>query len=215
MSARIPVRFPDYIRGFRSRVINGILDYLCALEPEDSADIKWTRTPSGFSGRVMHGWGNGGSHPALFDLIQTASNKVKLRGRKHDDGTTIAMPAGFGVTSFIASAKFAQIAGVDTAIVEDAGGGSMDFDTELTITATDLLYVYIESDLTANPPTRVAYLERYTAASGRHIYQDGGDESDFSKSYVYYGLWLIEYTSPAITYITNFQTGVRLDAAAN
>ena len=45
--SRMPVRLPDYISGFRSRVVNGILDYLRAVEPMDSATIKWERTPYG------------------------------------------------------------------------------------------------------------------------------------------------------------------------
>lgn len=45
--SRMPVKLPDYVSGFRARVINGLIDYLRASEPMDSDTIKWERTPYG------------------------------------------------------------------------------------------------------------------------------------------------------------------------
>jgi hypothetical protein len=150
----------------------------------------------------------------IYDLVQTAHNKVRLRGSLHEDGTTMAMPAGFGITSFIASYKLMQIAGVHGAIIEDAAGGSANFDEEITITATDMLYLYVETSLTANPATSTIYLERYTQAASRHVYQDGGDDPDGTKAYLYIPLWLIEFTSPSITHLTKIPLP-RSDRAGN
>ena len=97
MSARIPVNFPDYISGFRSRVINGILDYLRALEPEDSADIKWTRTPSGFSGRILRDGADNHPNPTEWDFWAWQSGKAAI--------TINAGEVQFGAHAAVAAAQ--------------------------------------------------------------------------------------------------------------
>lgn len=85
-----PVPFPDYISGFRSRVINGILDLARSLQPLDSADIKWTRTPSGFEGRVRSEWASTADVRA-FRWEKTAPTDIKIYGGEIQIGEQAAV----------------------------------------------------------------------------------------------------------------------------
>jgi hypothetical protein len=74
-----PVKMPDRVSGFRSRAINGILDYLDSLRPISSRTVRHEWRPDGI---VSHAADGGGMPPPrmLFDLYEIGPASVKLRG---------------------------------------------------------------------------------------------------------------------------------------
>jgi hypothetical protein len=158
-------------------------------------------------------------NPRPFDLYyfdsKTLPTQFRIRGTKTNDDGAMALPAGFSPSTLISSKRWAQVAGVNVAILESGGGGgSAAFDSTITIGANDMIYLYMETTLSTG--VTVTYLERYNAAAaGVHKYIDGGDAADLSKAYLYIPLWLIEWDTDHIARLLDLREIPRSDRAGN
>ena len=123
-----PVPMPDRITGFRSRAINGILDYLDSLRPLGTATVRHVWTSAG----VMSYAGQGGAtsgYLALFDLYALTATTLKVRGTTAD--------------------KVLCVAGVWVVVV----GGTWELDAAITISANAYIYLNITRSATGATAT--------------------------------------------------------------
>lgn len=129
---RDPIPLPDRVSGFRSGVINGILDYLESLRPRPSATARPEWRPDGVAYNVAREMTPTWRPMALFDLYDVGTTTLKVRGTGDD--------------------KTACIAGVWTAVV----GGGEELDADITLSASAYLYLL----LTRTPGGGTATLEQ-------------------------------------------------------
>jgi hypothetical protein len=158
-------------------------------------------------------------NPRPYDLYyfdsKTLPTSFRIRGSKTNENTAISLPIGLTPTDLVSAPRWAQVAGVNVQVKQNAssGGGSANFDDTITVSAHDLIYLYMETTLATG--ATVTYLERYTQASGRHLYQDGGDDADGTKAYLYVPLWLINWSTDHISFILDLREEPRSDRAGN
>jgi hypothetical protein len=71
-----PRPLPDRVSGFRSRAINGILDYLVSLRPIDTRTVRHAWTPHGIA---SHARDSGADYVLMpFDFVSIVSKVVTL-----------------------------------------------------------------------------------------------------------------------------------------
>ncbi|MBM4094187.1 MAG: hypothetical protein FJ276_32990 [Planctomycetes bacterium] len=152
MMVTSPVPLPNRISGYRSRVVNGILDYIESLRP--------ISTPS-----VWHEWRPGGvaSHardqsvvPAryLFDLYEIGEASVKVRGTGGRASPT---------------KKLFCLRGTWLAVT----GGTYEFDTDIDLSAKASGYLCI--DVTRTNEGGTATLEHHEGANP----PDGDEDNEY------------------------------------
>lgn len=78
MRSTAPVQIPDRISGYRSRVINGILDYLESLRPIDTRTVRHVWRSDGTETHATTGGGAYVPYRRLWDIIGAGDDWLKL-----------------------------------------------------------------------------------------------------------------------------------------